>query len=318
MGASQSSGVSNEAYLGVGSVLLVLAAVFVAIRCTISFTQTKKIHVDDGIAVVGLLFILATFIVQYYIEQGFRDPTTSPAWTIKMGVCVVILILFALWTTKAPILLLYLKLFGVYPWLRWASYITLVVTALCFIAAMAITLAHCDLTDSYAEPATLDKCISASATGAIFSGFIAVFADVIIFCLPIPAIARMRIALSKKVGLGIIFCSGILAIVCGIVSLYYKFLSQQTNIPIGLRLAIIFLIHIECVVALSIGCVPALKAFWSKYISKSIVVAKVSAYTSSTIVASNKARALKGRVQTGLSTTAVYDSQRDGSYIMME
>ncbi|KAI0598804.1 hypothetical protein F4775DRAFT_591920 [Biscogniauxia sp. FL1348] len=291
MVTSQSSGVSTETYLGVGSVLLVLAAIFVAIRCAISITQTKKIHVDDGIAVVGLLFVLAAFIVQYYIIQGFRDPTTSPVWAIKMGVCVVILILFSLWTTKAPILLLYVKLFGIYWWVRWASYITLVVTALCFIAAMAITLAHCDLTSGYAEPTALDQCITASATGAIFSGFIAVFTDVIIFCLPIPAITRMNIATSKK----------------------------QADIPIGLRAATIFLIHIECVVALSIGCAPAVKAFWSKYISKSIVVAKVSAYTSSTIVASNKARARKGRVQDGLSTTAVYDSrQGDGPYIMME
>jgi hypothetical protein len=107
-----------------------------------------------------------------------------------------------LWFTKAPILWVYIQLFGVQKWLRWTSYATMAIYGAGLLAALCITFARCQ--------DDLPICSTATVLTGVISGFFAIAADVVIFILPIPPIWNLQLPRFKKIGLGIAFSSGIL------------------------------------------------------------------------------------------------------------
>jgi hypothetical protein len=131
---------------------------------------------------------------------------------------------FAIWTSKAPILLLYIRLFGVKKWLKVASYVTLICTFVVFFVGMVYVGVACD---PGSKPKPLDakfiqSCISKSTKTGVTLGTTSVIADVMILVLPIPVILKLQMATPKKIGLFIVFLTGIFAIVASAVSLHYK------------------------------------------------------------------------------------------------
>lgn len=129
-----------------------------------------------------------------------------------MVVTIAVFVAFTLWSTKAPILALYVKLFGVRTWLRWVCYITLLVTGLNFIGSFAMPIALCDTRTSTPDPAGFLTCQNATVNGGIWSGFVSIIEDVIIFCMPIPAIVQLNLKLSKKIGIFLVFFSGVMSV----------------------------------------------------------------------------------------------------------
>lgn len=116
----------------------------------------------------------------------------------------------AMWCSKAPILFLYISLFGVRRWLRITSYITLVVFAAAIIVAAAIASAPCDPHHQEVDILTLLHCTEVSSKVGVGLGVLSVTADVIIIILPIPVIVTLNLPQSKKLGLLVMFMSGIL------------------------------------------------------------------------------------------------------------
>lgn len=129
-----------------------------------------------------------------------------------MVVLIAVFVAFTLWSTKAPILALYVKLFGVSTWLRWVCFITLFVTGLNFIGSFILPIVACDTRSATPDLAGFQTCQNATVTGGIWSGFISIIEDVIIFCVPIPAIAQLNLKLSKKIGIFLVFFSGIMSV----------------------------------------------------------------------------------------------------------
>ena len=116
----------------------------------------------------------------------------------------------AMWCSKAPILFLYISLFGVRRWLRITSYITLVMFAAAIIVAAAIATAPCDPNHQDPDFSMLLHCTDINSKVGVGLGVLSVTADVIIIILPIPVIMTLNLPGAKKFGLLVMFMSGIL------------------------------------------------------------------------------------------------------------
>jgi hypothetical protein len=119
-----------------------------------------------------------------------------------------------MWTSKAPILLLFVRLFGVDKRLRFTCYAILVITAIAYLLDAIIPGALCppkkvELTDVMALM-KLESCSKRSSEAGVASGTISLVTDLIILVLPLPYIAKMHLAFHKKVGLMAVFLMGIL------------------------------------------------------------------------------------------------------------
>ncbi|KAI1353334.1 hypothetical protein F5Y01DRAFT_276730 [Xylaria sp. FL0043] len=256
-------------YEGLGITLIVIASALVGARCFVNYQASHgKLDGHDYVSVVGLLFLITTYAVNDIIIRTVS--VTNPLdldlpLLFRLAIVIIILVQGTLWFSKAPILLLYIKLFGVHRWIRWASCATLVITGLVYVAGLIFTLVMCP-TDKINLMA-YQTCAHSNTLTGVISGFVSVIADAIIFVLPIRVVFGLQLEPSKKIGLSITFLSGILGIAASIVALYYKYQALSGD---GTQLiAPIFFFTIEAFVALAVGCAPAIRSFWIRYISKS-------------------------------------------------
>lgn len=116
-----------------------------------------------------------------------------------------------MWFSKAPILLLYIRLFGIERQIRIISLATLIVLGAVLTAVNSYNTAKCVLPKSEADVtlAFLESCSHASSVAGISGASFALLADIIIFLLPIPVIIKLHLPLSKRIGLGLVFATGL-------------------------------------------------------------------------------------------------------------
>jgi hypothetical protein len=119
---------------------------------------------------------------------------------------------FSLWTAKAPVLILFIRLFGIQRWLRITAILTLVITGVAVVVGDAYNASKCapPKTDQELDMAFIMGCTDASNHVGVSLGTIGIAADVVIFVLPLPIIAKLHIPLAKKIGLAIVFLAGLL------------------------------------------------------------------------------------------------------------
>lgn len=115
-----------------------------------------------------------------------------------------------MWCSKAPILFLFISLFGVRAMLRISSYIVLVLLGIATLIAAAGTSAACDPRGDGITPEFILHCSQMASKYGVALGFVSVFVDVIIIILPVPAVWQLNLPKHKKIGLSIVFMSGIL------------------------------------------------------------------------------------------------------------
>ncbi|GAW14104.1 hypothetical protein ANO14919_034980 [Xylariales sp. No.14919] len=265
-------------YEGVGITLIVIASALVGARCFVNYQAAHgKLSAHDYLSLVGLTFLIITYAVNDVIIRTVSNPVLDLPLLFRLAIIIIILVQGTLWFTKAPILFLYLKLFGVNRWLRYISWATLLVAGLVYVAGLIYTLVNCPT-----DKITLERyqtCAHANTLTGVFSGFVSVVVDAIIFVLPIPVIFALQLETSKKIGLSVAFLSGILGIAASIVALYYKYQALSGD---GTQLiAPIFFFTIEAFVAIAVGCAPAIRSFWRRYITKAPSSQPGSAYPGS-------------------------------------
>lgn len=112
------------------------------------------------------------------------------------------------YTAKAPILLLYTKLFGTMVWVRRIAYTTL---ALGFVGYTATSLVG---TLDNPENKTLDTAYWNRLFGhsygiAVSNAVFNLAIDIIAFLIPMPIIYRLNLPFRKKIGLAFLFVLGI-------------------------------------------------------------------------------------------------------------
>jgi hypothetical protein len=72
----------------------------------------------------------------------------------------------------------------------------------------------------------LQTCSKLEVPGLVH-GAMNVLADVIITLLPIPIIAKLHIPLHRKIAISLIFATGLLALICSVLAVYYRILISE-------------------------------------------------------------------------------------------
>ncbi|KYK61251.1 hypothetical protein DCS_02393 [Drechmeria coniospora] len=200
---SATGSLSREAYLATGIPLIVVCAGFVTVRCLMSIRGVRKLVIDDYFSIVALLLVIVAFSLNDVIIR--------------------LIIAFMLWTTKAPILVVYVKLFGVKKWIVHSCYAGLALSGAAYMCAMAPTFLRCHPGTDDTTMLHLGHCVTGTTLTGVISGFVALVQDMVILVLPMPCIYNLHLAPGKKLAVGAVFCSGFLAIAASVVSLYFKF-----------------------------------------------------------------------------------------------
>jgi len=158
------------------------------------------------------------------------DPATPILYMARLATAINFIAGFSMWSAKLPILLLYVRLFGmVTPWLRITAYAIAAVTFFFFLVGMSAMAAKCTPPSSMLllTPDFFPECLDRGTFTGVLLGFVAVVTDLIIILLPLPVLSQLRLPPGKKVGVMVIFLTGIFAIAASAVALYFKFLSRQ-------------------------------------------------------------------------------------------
>lgn len=112
--------------------------------------------------------------------------------------------------SKTPLLILYIRLFGIKSWLRVTCYATLALSFVLFLTSLSVVGTACSHSEEAPDPMLLAKCIKTKMLVGVMNGSTAVVTDIIVVILPLPTIAKLALPLHKKIGLAVLFLSGIL------------------------------------------------------------------------------------------------------------
>ncbi|KAI5867574.1 hypothetical protein GGS23DRAFT_183091 [Durotheca rogersii] len=257
-----------EVLIGIEITLVTTTAFLVSIRCFVDFKQQQRLGIDDYTSILGALFLTTTSALNGVEFRALSNPSYSVDQHFQSGVIIEVFTQLTTWSIKASIFFLYLRLFGVHRWMRHSSYAMLVITALVYFGSLAFTLVGCPLDDVAAE-ASLVPCARAVVMTNAVSGIVSVTTDIIILSLPLPIIFRLQLPRPKKIGLYVVFFSGLLGIAASTVSLYYK--AGTTNV-----VAADIMFDVENSVGLAVGSAPMLWAFWVKYVPRFLELSKDS------------------------------------------
>ncbi|KAL4905010.1 hypothetical protein BDW74DRAFT_185450 [Aspergillus multicolor] len=261
---SSGSTLSLDAYLAAGIPLIVLCAGFVGLRCWMNFRVYRRFLVADYLSILGWAFVTIAFAMNHVIIQKFINPSNpnSLPWLNRMAIVITIIVALELFTTKVPILLVYIQLFRVHAWLTYTCYACIVFSGLAYTCFMAPTFIKCP---GPAETvAALQRCTAGTTLTGAMSAFVALAQDVVIFGLPMPIVRSLQMPRAKKVVVGAVFFSGVLGIAASIASLYFKWRAYKGMVSD--TLATMLCAVIEGTIAIMIGCAPAMKQFWSKIV----------------------------------------------------
>lgn len=113
------------------------------------------------------------------------------------------------WFTKAPVLLILIRIFGVKTWLRTISYSTLVLSALAIVGGISYGGAICNPKGTW-SPEFSSKCVIAGPITSLVAGVTGLIVDLIVFILPLPVIFKLNLSLGRKIGIALLFMAGIL------------------------------------------------------------------------------------------------------------
>ncbi|KAK5655585.1 hypothetical protein OQA88_5516 [Cercophora sp. LCS_1] len=261
-----STGLAKESFVGIGVAFVGLSALFVAIRLVVNIKKSKTLLVEDVASLVALA-LLATSLVLHVEIVSATFSKQKPFLGLIVAFNVVVSL--AMWSSKTPILLLYIRLFGKpNTWLRVVSYIAILSTFVAFLIGICVVGAGCSPGRHATSVDLLDACTAQANKVAFGLGFVALATDVVILALPLPVLVALRLPNREKVGLFVVFLAGTFAVIAGGTSSYFKWLSTSHKTSSNMRAAMLCRI-VESCIAIIAGCVPATYAFWKTYVSKS-------------------------------------------------
>jgi hypothetical protein len=117
----------------------------------------------------------------------------------------------AMWFAKTAVLTLYLRLFNVYTWVRWACYIGIGFTCLAYWSLVPVSVVY---NFPHGPNERWDLAMTVGSAPAqvpfVIMGVISVVSDVYIFVLPLPVLLRLHVSWRRKLGLCLVFMTAIM------------------------------------------------------------------------------------------------------------
>ncbi|KAF7898062.1 hypothetical protein EAF00_004508 [Botryotinia globosa] len=217
----------------VTTITFIITSIFVVARLVSRFGILRKRTQDDWFIILSWFFAFGlTFSIDYATTKGLGKPDleikkewgphlkkAEYAFTVLYNPC--------LMATKTSILIFYLRLSrNTQKLLRWASYITLLVTVLDGIVLTFVNAFQCSPVSGAWRTDTDAKCLSI-ITIYLASAPVNIITDLAILVLPIPVLTGMNLPQRQKAILVFTFSLGIFVTIVDVVRIYY--LQQASN-----------------------------------------------------------------------------------------
>ncbi|KAI1352834.1 hypothetical protein F5Y01DRAFT_313498 [Xylaria sp. FL0043] len=219
---STKTNVSAVQYLGAGIAFIVVTSFGVALRF-IPSRDLKKVHVDDYVSIIALVFLTITHALIYRLVGLTSDPKTTIPELLQWSQVTNWFTTLTLWSSKVPILFLYIRLFGVKRWVKLLCSSTLVLISLADFAGAVSVSAVCYTRGRALTPQHILNCSNASSITSVALGFVSVITDVLIFVVPLPIIFRLKMNMRKKISFMFVFATGIIAIALSALAVSFRY-----------------------------------------------------------------------------------------------
>ncbi|KAI0412417.1 hypothetical protein F5X98DRAFT_367289 [Xylaria grammica] len=253
--------------IAISTVAIVLATSFVSIRVYSSLRLTRSLGREDWLCLVATVFsfgYIGIILSLAYVSRHIWDVPviwfTESYWKYRFAGNT--LQALAYFTSRLPILLLYLRLFGTQRPFRYAVYIAIAAAAGLYITSIPLISYFCTPPPG-GDWGSLDvfaKC-QRLLDWALVQGSGDVALNVYIILLPIAPIVRLQMPLNKKLGVLAIFLTGLLAVICSALGLYYRYLLSFTPDINWNEGNFICMSVVEINIAIICSCMPALASY---------------------------------------------------------
>lgn len=159
--------------------------------------------------------------------------------------------------TKCSILLLYLRLFEIVRWMRWACRGLLACVIIYCISSMTATIFQCNPVAKAFDKAQTGTCINLATFWFANAGF-SIATDVIILLLPMPLVYGLEVPRAQKLALMAVFAIGVFVVItsCLRVTTLDVFATSSDN---TYDIANVMWTIIEPNVAIVCACLPTLR-----------------------------------------------------------
>jgi hypothetical protein len=119
----------------------------------------------------------------------------------------------SLWASKATIFALYIQLFGkTNPWLRWTSYIAIIVTFCFYWSCIPLAAVYCVPRTGHGWEMSLMASCGHLAIIALLIGAIGLATDLFILALPVSIVWGLNLSPRRKYNVLLVFLAGALSV----------------------------------------------------------------------------------------------------------
>ncbi|UNI24266.1 hypothetical protein JDV02_010029 [Purpureocillium takamizusanense] len=211
---------ANNAYLVYipAGVFVVICPVLMALRIWARLRKGGSMGADDWTAIAALIFTLLTsgFLVascQYGMGKHWVTVVGHNRFeTMKYFFMAQITYKASINLVKCCILLLYLRLFRIVRWFRWACWVLLAAAIMYCTASVAVTIFQCRPLIRAFDKTVPGTCINTAKFWYANAGF-SIATDVIILLLPMPLVWKLEVPIAQKVALMAVFAIGVFVVI---------------------------------------------------------------------------------------------------------
>ncbi|KAF3482206.1 uncharacterized protein GIQ15_04965 [Arthroderma uncinatum] len=244
----------------VGTVLVVIAGLSVALRLVGRYLR-DGFRADDW-TILGALVIAIVFTVVHNMgigyglgKHGVDIPEADKIEAFKLLLAAQILFKLVLGLAKLSILFLYLRIFVVNKYFRWACISLIVFTSLATIAYVFPTIFQCRPLAAFWDRRIPHKCMNDLGIWLSYA-LINIITDILILALPIYQIVRLNLEFRDKIALIFVFVVG--GFVC-LISIIRTTTFPQSAEPVDVTYTFIFnamWATVELNTAIICACLP--------------------------------------------------------------
>ncbi|CAG8984289.1 hypothetical protein HYALB_00010714 [Hymenoscyphus albidus] len=284
--------VSPQATLAALIISVVVPLLVVLLRLWGNYANHKKLLAEDYFSIVAIIYLAVEAGVCYADRVVLNDPVTTLKFIGNFIIIGGVIAILASYFARVPLVLLYLRFFGVKKWLRVSSYTFLIVYPLTLVAGVIFTAVKCNPNGKDLDAPWLGSCIHNGFIVGVWNGSFAALSDIILFILPLPIVFNLHLFFDKKLSLVVVFMTGILGITASLVTLYYRgsSLAGVSDNEIGQILGQV----LEHAIAIMAGCAPTLRTVWINQVITTGLYARLqSAVTSPDSASTQKLSATK-------------------------
>ncbi|KAL3478329.1 hypothetical protein BJX99DRAFT_107875 [Aspergillus californicus] len=239
-------------------VCTVVACVFLIARIVVRLRLLKRLYLDDFFVSLAALCLIADLAIQHYMfNLGMTEPNKmTQAQMVNMMKMIIpgsTLYVTSLWLIKASLVIFYKRLADRTRY-QMVYNITLGLLAATWLALFFDIVFQCYPPDRQWKSIG-DPSLACSTTQSTINYWITIlfniFSDVLIICLPISQIARLKMPKKQKWGVMSVFLLGIIVVITSIIRAIYSHRNEQ--------MITCTVSMIETAIAIIASCLPVLR-----------------------------------------------------------